>query len=250
LPRSGSAPADAFGRVADAYERGRPGWPEEALDRAAGELGLAGDATVLDLAAGTGKLTRLLVPRFRRVLAVEPDDEMRTMLERLVSRAEPLAGFAESIPLDDESVDGVFVGEAFHWFDYRRAYAEVQRVLRPGGGVALLWNVPTGPYEPSLPEGAVRAIEAAFERGGRPGGSKYASGMWREPFGELGEARFDHELVLDRDGVVANELSISSIASLPEDARRALAEQLLSVIADVKYHRPLRCDVYWTRFAA
>ena len=114
------APPDAFGRTAREYELGRPGWPEELLDQVVAELGLDASAEVLDLGAGTGKLTRELVPRFARVLAVEPDDAMRAVLEEVVPGAEALAGRGDAIPLEDESVDAVFSAEAFHWFAERR----------------------------------------------------------------------------------------------------------------------------------
>ena len=100
-----SAPPDAFGRAAQDYELGRPGWPAELLDEIAAELGLAADSEVLDLAAGTGKLTRLLVQRFRRVVAVEPDDAMRAVLAEVVPGGEALAGSAEAVPLPDDAVD-------------------------------------------------------------------------------------------------------------------------------------------------
>ena len=94
------APPDAFGRTAREYELGRPGWPDELLDRVVAELGLHEDAEVLDLGAGTGKLTRALVPRFARVVAVEPDDAMRAVLEEVVPGAEALAGRGDAIPLE------------------------------------------------------------------------------------------------------------------------------------------------------
>ena len=95
------APPDAFGRTAREYELGRPGWPGELLDQVVAELGLGPEAEVLDLGAGTGKLTRELVPRFARVVAVEPDDAMRAVLEEVVPGAEALAGRGEAIPLAD-----------------------------------------------------------------------------------------------------------------------------------------------------
>ena len=106
-------------------------------------------ATVLDLGAGTGKLTRLLVAAFGRVVAVEPAEAMRRLLETLCPEAEALAGTGQEVPLADASVDAVFAAQAFHWFDDERAVAEIVRVLRPGGALVLMWNVPAGPWEPS-----------------------------------------------------------------------------------------------------
>jgi SAM-dependent methyltransferase len=91
---------------------------------------------VLDLGAGTGKLTRALLALGMEVVAVEPDDAMRAVVP-----TEALAGTAEDIPLPDASVDAVLVGQAFHWFDAERALPEMVRVLRPGGTVGLLWNL-------------------------------------------------------------------------------------------------------------
>jgi len=113
---SASELALSFGRAAADYERGRPDWPDEGIDHAIDQLGLTADATVLDLAAGTGKLARKLVPRFHRVIAVEPDDAMRELLETIVPEADVLRGTAREIPLRAGEVDAVFIGEAFHWF--------------------------------------------------------------------------------------------------------------------------------------
>lgn len=112
-------PVPPTGHWQEGYERGRPGWPPEVVNVA----GLAPTATVLDLGAGTGKLTRLLVPRFSRVICVEPDDAMRNLLSLLCPDADVLAGRAEEIPVAQASVDAVFVGEAFHGYDAELALA-------------------------------------------------------------------------------------------------------------------------------
>lgn len=130
----------SFERVAADYERARPAYAEEAVDWAVGRLGLGPGSRVLDLAAGTGKLTRQLVARGLDVVAVEPGDEMRAVLQQGIPGVEALAGRAEEIPLGDASVDGIAVGQAFHWFETEAALAEMHRVLRPGGGFMLLWN--------------------------------------------------------------------------------------------------------------
>ncbi|MGH3049681.1 MAG: class I SAM-dependent methyltransferase, partial [Gaiellaceae bacterium] len=130
----------SFDGVAEQYERARPLYAEAAVDWVVERLGLGVGARVLDLAAGTGKLTRQLVARGLDVVAVEPGDEMRGVLERVVPEAEALAGTAEQIPLPEGSVDGITVGQAFHWFETREAELQMRRVLRPGGGFGLLWN--------------------------------------------------------------------------------------------------------------
>ena len=132
--------ASGFGPAAEAYERGRPSYPPEAVERLAGALGLDAGSEVLDLAAGTGKLTRLLLPRFARVVAVDPSDGMLDVLRAELPEAEVRTGTAASIPLPDGAVDAVFVAEAFHWFGTEAVCREIARVLRPGGGLGLLWN--------------------------------------------------------------------------------------------------------------
>jgi len=247
------APPDAFGRTAREYELGRPAWPEELLDRVVGELRLGPDAEVLDLGAGTGKLTRSLVPRFARVLAVEPDNAMRHVLEEVVPAAEALAGNAEVIPLPDSSIDAVFSAEAFHWFATDPAVAEILRVLRPGGAFVIFWNYPLK-YE-EMGEEAERVIKAAFERGGEPGLGRVLSGEWRRPveaapLKPLQEAEVERDLVSSRDEWIANMLSVSSIAHQPDEDRVAFAERLRELIpADRLVHRRFRTVAYWTRRA-
>lgn len=130
----------SFETVAADYERHRPEYPEEALRWAAERLGLESGTRVLDLGAGTGKLTRGLVAVGFEVAAVEPGGPMLAELRKAVPEAEGLDGSAESIPLPDASVAAVFAGQAYHWFDRDRALPELHRVIRTGGGLALLWN--------------------------------------------------------------------------------------------------------------
>jgi SAM-dependent methyltransferase len=247
------APPDAFGRTAREYELGRPDWPEELLDRVIAELGLGRDAAVLDLGAGTGKLTRLLVPRFERVVAVEPDNAMRAVLEEVVPGAESLAGSGEAIPLDDGDVDAVFSGEAFHWFAGAESMAEIVRVLRPLGALVILWNIPV--QFADMGEEAEAVIAEAFERGGQPGLPRVLSGEWRRPieaghFEELREAAVERELVSTRDEWIANMLSVSSIAHQPDEERAAFAERLRELIpADREVRRRFRTVAHWTRRA-
>jgi SAM-dependent methyltransferase len=132
--------ARSFETVAAEYERHRPDYPEEALRWAADELGLAAGARVLDVGAGTGKLTRGLVALGFDVVAVEPGAPMLEQLRRAVPEAEALEAPAEAIPLPAASVDAAFAGQAFHWFDRERALPELHRVIKAEGGLGLLWN--------------------------------------------------------------------------------------------------------------
>jgi SAM-dependent methyltransferase len=132
--------AARFGDVADRYERARPLYPVAALSELAGRCGLRRGTPVVDLGAGTGKLTRQLVALGADVIAVEPSAGMRRRLEAEVPGVRVLDGTAEDIPLPNGSVEIVTAGQAFHWFDTSRALDEVARVLRPAGWLALVWN--------------------------------------------------------------------------------------------------------------
>src|SRR4051812_6029029 len=170
------AAARGFSQAADAYERGRPDYPAAAIDRIVTDLALGPGRRVLDLAAGTGKLTRLLVSTGADIVAVEPVAEMRRLLGAAVPTAEVLEGVAESIPLPNESVDAVVVGQAFHWFDAIRAISEIHRVLRPGGRLAMVWNV----RDASVPW--VRRLDEVIDRldDGNP---RHRPNLWRVMIG-------------------------------------------------------------------
>ncbi|TWF77872.1 methyltransferase family protein [Pseudonocardia hierapolitana] len=133
-----SSRARSFGAAAAAYAQHRPGYPAAAVDWALAPVA-GGALRLLDLAAGTGKLTEGLITR-GTVTAVEPDPAMLAQLRARFPGVDALEGSAEAIPLPDASFDAVLVGQAWHWFDADRAFAEVARVLRPGGVLAVLWN--------------------------------------------------------------------------------------------------------------
>lgn len=135
-----AAQSRSFETVAAEYERNRPEYPEDALRWAVGQLRLGERARVLDVGAGTGKLTRGLVALGYEVVAVEPGGPMLEQLRQAAPEVEALEGPAEAIALSDASVDGAFAAQAYHWFDRERAVPEIHRVVRPGGGLALLWN--------------------------------------------------------------------------------------------------------------
>src|SRR5689334_9017568 len=131
--------ADSFGARAQAYAEHRPDYPVAAIRWALEPLGTNERLDVLDLAAGTGKLTAGLVAEGHRVTAVEPNEQMLSELVRRVHDVRALPGHAEHIPVPDGTVDAVFVGTAFHWFDQEKALPEIARVLRPGGVLAAMW---------------------------------------------------------------------------------------------------------------
>jgi ubiquinone/menaquinone biosynthesis C-methylase UbiE len=244
-----SPAARTFDETAEIYERARPGWPVEALDDAGRELGVLRTATVLDVGAGTGKLTRMLVERFGRVVAVEPLEGMRVLLESLVPQADVLAGRAEIIPLANNSVDAVFSAEGFHWFDGDVALAEIERVLRPHGGLILMWNVPAKPTEPPI-----AAAAALLEQRGAPERqvNRYDSGEWREPFvgsrfEELHQAQYEHTQTVDREQLLAYFASMSWVAVLHTEERADLLKEVRGLLDADAYTRFWRTDLYWTR---
>lgn len=216
----------AFDSLAEDYDRGRPHWPSSLLD------GIEGTA-VLDLAAGTGKLTTLLVDRFEVVHAVEPLAGMRSVLERNVPAANVLAGSAERIPLDDASVDAAFVAEAFHWFDSAAAVRELARVLRRGGRLVVCFNDYS--LMAQLPDAFRDELRAATKDLPAPGGPKVQSGEWKRgfegaPFGPLEEDHHRHEWTATRESLAAYFVSTSSMGSLPEEQRAALRERLVALL--------------------
>jgi SAM-dependent methyltransferase len=214
---------------------------------------------VLDLAAGTGKLTRLLIPAYDRVLAVEPQDEMRRLHSRTCPEAGIISGTAEQIPLEASSVDAVFVAEAFHLFGSQRTVAEIARVLRLDGILILMWNFPAEPWEPSIAvvERLLRERLAQVELEYDPvdlNPRRYTSGEWRQAlaesrFGNLHERRLPNPHTLDRDGLVAFLASMGWIADLPDETRLPLLQEVKSQLDAAQYHRSWEARVYWTRLS-
>jgi SAM-dependent methyltransferase len=217
--------ARAFGSRAEQYEEGRPGWPSDAV---VAVLERFQARTVLDLAAGTGKLTRILVEHANEVFAIEPVDGMRAVLERQVPEAQILTGTAEAIPLPDASLDAVFVAEGFHWFDLERAPAEIARVLRPGGGLAVLWNY-LG-EELGWADAAYTAIKPyRIEHGRGPDKVPWRAAI-ESVFGPMREETVDHVHDTDRERVIAEISSHSGVGALPPDQLQAALDAVREVL--------------------
>jgi SAM-dependent methyltransferase len=208
--------ARSFASVAWEYDRGRPGYPAQAIEWALG----ADPLDVLDIGAGTGKLTEAVVAAGHRVTAVEPLAEMRAVLESRVPAARVLEGTAERLPLGDRSVDAVAVGAAFHWFDQRAALAEIARVLRPGGALAVFGNS----FDTSRPWVArLREILGPATLG-RPGHWPDADRL-EGLFADVQDAAFAHVQAIDLAQLRDYASSRSGFAVLaPEERSARLAE--------------------------
>ncbi len=240
-----------FQAAAPEYERGRPDYPETAVRALVEHLRITPGSVVLDLAAGTGKLTRHLVPFGARLVAVEPVEAMRATLARNLPGVLALAGTAEAIPLSAGSVDAAVVAQAFHWFDPDGALAELHRVLRPGGRLGVIYNVRDETF------GLMAEFTRIFQpyRGDTP---SHETRGWRHAFEQtalftpLEKMTVPHRHRLSRQGVVDRVLSISFIAELPDRERQAVADRVLAVLdrdpatrGKQEIDLPYRTDVYW-----
>jgi ubiquinone/menaquinone biosynthesis C-methylase UbiE len=224
------AAAEGFAVASDAYERARPDYPRAAVEFLADRLELRTGRRLLDLAAGTGKLTRQLLETGVEIVAVEPVGPMRAHLSALLPSVDVRPGVAEQIPLADGSVDAVTVAQAFHWFRAEAALGEIHRVLRPGGALALLWN--TRDENDGLQRTLTELLQG-LERGTpRRRGVDAEALLDASPlFGVVEAARFPHAQELDEQGFVERTLSISFVASAPEEVRARTERRLRDLAA-------------------
>lgn len=218
----GPDPARSFGGVVDAYDRGRPEYPLEAVRWLTGTEPL----TILELGAGTGKLTRALAELGHDVHATDPDPAMLDRLARNVPSVRVSQTTAEEIPAADATFDLVVAGQAYHWFDKDRALPEIARVLKRGGSLALVWNV----RDERIPW---------VKRLGRLIGNQdvTASGpdqaLEESPyFGPVEDASFKHWQTVDRVSIQDLVLSRSNVATLPAEGREAKLAEVLDFYDD------------------
>ncbi|WP_437708952.1 class I SAM-dependent methyltransferase [Sorangium sp. So ce448] len=222
--------AQGYATAADAYEKGRPDYPRGAIELLRDTLRIDATSTVLDLGAGTGKLTRLLVPTGARLLALEPVEGMRRKLGQMVPSAIPLDGVAEAIPLPETSIDAAVAAQSFHWFHGDLALAEIHRVLRPRGRLSLLFNLRDERVD------WVARISHILDRHGRDA-PIHRFGAWRRTFSDsrlfapLGEHEFTHTQELDLDGLLERVASISYISALPLQERYAVLNEIRELAA-------------------
>lgn len=241
-----------FGSTTQLYERIRPEYPPEAIDILVRELRIGPGKVVVDVGAGTGKLTRALVPAGATLIAVEPLAEMRERLAESVPRAVPFAGTAEHMALRDGSAHAVVAAQAFHWFDGDQALAEFHRILVPGGRLALVWNVRDRRAK------WVDAFNILVESVD-PDRPAHETGKWRAAvdrttlFGPLTERDVEWGQVLVPAEIVDRAASVSSISSLPKAERERVLDRFRELAAthpDIRGHDtvtlPYVTKIYWT----
>ena len=235
------------------YERGRPGYPKAAIAHLADELDLGPERVIVDLAAGTGKLTRALLGLGAELVAVEPVAGMREQLQRAVPGVEVRDGTAERLPLDDASVDAVLVAQAFHWFDVPAAAAEIHRVLVPGGGLGVVrneWDTSVEWIVAMQELIAQHASRIERDRSDDLREALAASGL----FSPCEEAMFPNPVRVSAEMLRARVASLSFVALLDDAARERLLDAVSDVVAarglvgaDGLLDTPYRTHVTWCR---
>ena len=252
-PAMSSLAARGFSAAADAYERSRPDYPREAIEELETRLELRPGRTVLDVGAGTGKLTRLLVPTGARLLALEPVSEMRAQLAATTPDAEAFDGLAEAVPLPDASVDAAVCAQAFHWFDAPRALEELNRVLRADAWLVLIWNVrdETVPWVKAMGD-LVASLQEHIPR--------HQDDAWRPAVDETPWFAFvettthRHGQRLSPDGVLDRLASMSVVAAATPEVRGALMGAVAEILrtdpetaGQDEIVLPYTTEVHWLR---
>ncbi len=244
--------AQGFNDPSD-YEAARPSYPPEVVAWLVENLAIGAGTTVADLAAGTGKLTRLLVPSGADLVAVEPVAGMRATFRTVLADVPLVAGTSEAMPFRDGALDAITVAQAWHWFDHERASAQAARVLRPGGRLGLVWNA-RDRSEPWVDE--VWSIMDRVEKNAPWRDHE----NWRDSvdargmpgFGELHAAEFRHLQSITPAGVVQRVASVSHVAVLPAAEQKVVLDEVRQLLAThpatqgrESVEIPYRVDCYW-----
>ena len=236
-----------FASGSELYERARPGYSDDAVGHLLATLAIGSSSRVLDIAAGTGKLTRALVATGADVVASEPSASMRAVFASVLPGTAQVGATAEQLPFADGSFDAITVAQAFHWFDAPKALAECARVLRPGGGLALVWNErdESDPLVAELTRISKWDVHQPYPVGMDFGRVIDASGA----FGPVARTRFRFTQHLDREAFVEQVASRSYIAVLPEDRRRSILDDVVALAAplDEPIPLPYTADIFCAR---
>jgi SAM-dependent methyltransferase len=243
--------AEGFQTASEAYERGRPNYPAEAVGKLVEELGIRAGCTVVELGVGTGKFTKLLSPSRARIIAVEPVEGMRRKFSEILPGIEVLAGTAEAIPMATGSADAVIAAQSFHWFAGEVALREIHRVLKPEGHLGMIWNVRDESVD--WVHKLTEIVEA--HAGGTP---RHRTGAWKKAFQEtelftsLELAQFGYEHAGPPEMIVDRIRSTSFISALPDTTRKGVLEQVRELVRTHPLTRgksmlvfPYRTEVYW-----
>ncbi len=242
-----------FETAGDSYVRGRPEYPLEAVHFLLETLQIKPTSKIVDLAAGTGKFTKFLLESRADLVAVEPVAGMIKKFSELYPEVSVLYGTAENMPFESESVDAVFVAQAFHWFDGEKALEEIYRILKPSGSLALIWNA----RDESVPWLAELSLIMLRHQGSTP---QYKTKNWQKDFQEtklfspLQNRQFSYLQKGDVETVVDRVASVSFISALSVEER----DKVLAEVRDLVNHHtdlqnsseivmPYRTDVFWCR---
>lgn len=243
---------EGFGRIAEDYDRGRPAYASEAIDLLATEFSITRETVVLDVGAGTGKLTRQLANTGATVMALEPLDKMRRLLSKNLPSVALIRGKAESIELPDDSVDLIACAQSFHWFRTDQALSEFHRILRPHWALAILWNS----RDDRVPW--VRELSSILDRYEPASREVDASSTWQADFERVGlfhplqHRQFDHAHRLDLETLKAAVRSRSYIAALDENERMKVVDEVEQIVhnhvgSEMNFDMPYVTDVHWSR---
>jgi SAM-dependent methyltransferase len=219
--------AEGFGRSVEAYRRSRPSYPPQAIAWLVDVLRIGPASVVVDVGAGTGKLTAQLRPTGARIVAIEPLAAMRAALAADLPEVEVFDGTAEDLPLADATADAIVVGQAFHWFDLEHALPELRRVLKLGGRLAVIWNDLDTRVDWVERFNAIIAVP----REGTPHPSSAREADLGRLFGPRHHAEFTHAHVHDRTSLHERVASMSFVAVLPDEERTRVHERVTELLA-------------------